>query len=96
MKAKEYAKKYLDSEGKEFANIAIQFLNEIGELAKLRNVKTDFGLIPICKELNKKWFKFAQIINSKYPVTKPILYNGFQNLVKKSSPDLYKLWYNNK
>ena len=98
MKAKDYAKMYFDAEDKNKISVEIarKFLLEIESISKARNVRFDRGLVPICNELNNKWQKFAQTVNEKFPVTKPILYNGFKNLVKKASPELYILWINNK
>lgn len=96
MKAKEYADKYLksDEKEKEIVEIARLFLLEIETLSNARNAKFDRALIPICKELEQKWHKFASLVNAKLPVTKPIMYSGFKNLVKKASPELYILWLN--
>lgn len=94
MKAKEYAEKYMQSDEKEktIVEIAKLFLHEIESLSNARNAKFSKALIPICKELDNKWMKFAEIVNKKLPITQPISYLGFKNLVKKASPELYTLW----
>ena len=94
MKAKQYASKYLQSDDKIAAavDIARQFLDEITELADTRKVQSSIGLISICRELDQKWIKFAEIVNKKYPATQPIRYSGFRALVEKASLELYKLW----
>jgi hypothetical protein len=94
MKAKEYAEKYLQSDEKEktIVEIARLFLLEIESLSNARNAKFDKALIPICKELNNKWIKFAEIVNKKFPITQPISYFGFKNLISKAFPELFVLW----
>ena len=100
MKAKEYATKYIQSDDKYkvIIDIGKEFLNEITELAETRKVKSDKALVPICKELDQKWIKFAEIVNKKYPASQPIRYAGFRLLIQQASPELYihiisnKLW----
>lgn len=94
MKAKEYAENYLksDNKEKELVEIARSFLCEIETLSKARNAKFDTALIPICKELNQKWMTFATLVNKKLPVSEPISYGGFKELVKYASPELHILW----
>ena len=94
MRAKDYADRYISSENKKetVVEIARDFLIEIETLSEARNAKFDKALIPICKELNKKWVKFADIVNKKYPVSEPIKYTGFKELVQRASPELYVLW----
>lgn len=96
MKAKDYAKKYFESSDRKDTIVEISrfFLLEIESLSDMRNIKTVTGLVPVCKELDKKWKKFAQLVNKKLPITSPIKYNGFKNLVRKASPELYSLWIN--
>lgn len=94
MKAKEYAEKYLKSDTKEteIVEIAKSFLIEIETLSKSRNAKFDRALVHICKELNQKWITFATLVNKNLPVTEQITYNGFNELVKRMSPELHILW----
>jgi hypothetical protein len=94
MKAKEYAENYMKSDNKndEIINIARSFLTEIDIMAKARNAKMDSALIPICRELNQKWITFATLVNKKLPISEPIKYTGFTDLVKTYSPELFILW----
>lgn len=94
MKAKEYAKEYLNSEDKKetLLNIARAFLIEIVTVAKARNVKKEESIIPICNELNTKWKAFAGIVNSRHLEHNPINELGFENLVADYSDELFKLW----
>jgi hypothetical protein len=94
MKAKEYADMYIKAENKqdEAVKIVKMFLQEIIDLSKARNAKFDRALIPICKDLNQKWVKYAQLVNKHYPVTEPIKYSGFKGVIEKFNPELYQLW----
>ena len=94
MKAKDYADKYISSKNKNKAivEIAKAFWTEIEITSNARNIKLDMALIPILKELNKKWMKFAGIVNKKYPVSEPIKYTAFKELVQDVSPELYAHW----
>ena len=94
MKAKDYADKFFSAENKREAlvEIARSFLAEIVTLSNARNAKFARALVPICKELNQKWVKFAGIVNKKYPVSEPVKYTGFKELVKTFSEETYLLW----
>ena len=96
MKAKDYANKFIVAENKNdtLVEIAKEFLGEIEALAKARNAKLNSALIPICKELNQKWCKFAYIVNKKYSESDPIKYTGFKEVLKHASPEIYSLWLN--
>ncbi len=97
MKAKQYAEKYtnssLEEKDKTLYEIARMFIGEIDELKRARNAKFDRALLPILKELNQKWMKFAEIVNTKYyPKTQPIKYEGFQEIVRVYFPPLFQFW----
>jgi len=94
MKAKDYAANYLKSDQKfeNLVELGKSFLLEIETISNARNVKTVEGLIPICDELNKKWIRFAEIVNSKLPISNPVSYSGFKNLLSYASPELFKMW----
>jgi len=95
MKATDYVKIFSESKDRDkiLAEIGRMFIAEIEMLAKARNAKYAHALIPIVKELEKKWMKFAEIVNKTYyPVTSLIKYDGFLLLIKHFNPELYKLW----
>jgi len=96
MKSKEYAEMYtmapLSEKSKTLAEIARLFICEIATIAKQRKSKFDRALIPICNDLNKKWIKFAEIINTTTIMDYPLSYSGFKELVKQFLPELFILW----
>ena len=94
MKSKEYAELYLKAEDKDkiVVEIANMFLKEISTIIDMRNAKSTNAIISILNDLNQKWIKFASIVNSKYPVTPPILYSGFKNLAYKAVPQVKEFW----
>ncbi len=97
MKAKEYLQKFSEATDRDVCLVEIgrMFIGEINELAKMRNAKFDRALIPIVEELNQKWLKFALLVNNKfYQVTPLVKYEGFIELLKHFSPELFKLWAN--
>ena len=91
MKAKEYAQKFIDSNGDPTVAVEISrsFLRKIQTLANARNVKLLPGLVCIVKEINKKWMKFAEIVNDHYADTPPVKTNGLMNLLAVASPELH-------
>lgn len=97
MKAKDYVKQFADANGgtEVLVEIGRSFLKEIEILAKARNVKTDSGLIQIVKELQQKWLKFADMVNTTYyPKERPIKPGGFLELLRMASPELYVIYSN--
>jgi hypothetical protein len=98
MKAKEYAEKLWQS--KDFdsaiAEIGREFIKETVVISELRHVKLGMGFANVVKELNQKWIKFAEIVNTKYyPTSEPIKYDGYLNLLMAYSPETYMEYKNN-
>lgn len=96
MKAKEYAellfedfKKANDNSDVDQIIIGIlsKFMDEVEELAKIRNVKLDSGMISIIKEQSDKWAAFGRIVNKKYGILF-IRLDGFKEYMIKHIPEL--------
>jgi DNA polymerase elongation subunit (family B) len=95
MKAAEYAEKLWKCKcaGDAIAEIGRSFLQEVGELAEARHVKTEEGLANIIRELHQKYCKFVSIVHTKYyPNDKILKYDGFLNLVKAIEPKAYNIY----
>jgi len=92
MKAKEYAKRLIESENKmgELGKIIIDFLKEVKKIKEMRNVSTDAGVIPILKEQNQKFRSFAGIANSKLIGEMQIDPNGFMITLETEMPIVYE------
>ena len=96
MKAKEYAellfediKKANDNSDidRAIGTILSKFMVEGQELAKVRNVELDSGMISIIKEQSDKWAAFGRIVNKKYGILF-IRLDGFKNYVISKIPEL--------
>jgi len=81
-KAKEYAEQYRLAKDKqvELTEIFIEFVVEIEELSKARNIQTDEALSSIIKELSQKWRSFARKADDG------ISEDGFIDLLKNKIP----------
>jgi hypothetical protein len=89
MKAKDYAKRYRESEidkDLEISGIALDFLQEIFTLVDARHAKTDSAISAIMDEQDNKWKAFAR------ELPEVIIPNGFAYLVKAKMPDMYDAW----
>jgi len=94
MKAKELAQQYLNSNNKseESVKIAMAFLSDLQKMMIARNIRSDDAVISLLNEFENKWKTYAALVNEKLPVTKPILYDGFRNIIYLSLPDLKEYW----
>lgn len=94
MKAKEFAEQYLKADDKtsESVKIARQFLSDFEYMKHIRNAKSDAAIISLLNEFDNKWKTYAMLVNNKLPVTAPILYNGFRNIIYLRFPDLKEYW----
>jgi len=88
-RAKEYAAQYRNEPtDKTLAKIAVAFLAEVAELAKMRHLKKTCGhdaLIAILNEQDRKWRTFAESFAHVRP-------NGFELIFKEKAPETYALW----
>ena len=98
MKAKDYFKKF--NEENQDKSVDWRLINsfremvlEINEIAKMRNVKTDSGLIPIFKEQHLKCNSFCRMLNEIEPYKSEgsIKQDAFKIYMECESPDLAKL-----
>lgn len=71
-----------------------QFWADFVEVKKNRNIKTDHGLIPLFKEMDKKWNALSKRLTNYYggPIIKP---NGFRAILKHRSPFSHDYYINN-
>ena len=86
MKAKEYYKRLEQAEDRNtmLTKNARSFVSEFIAVLELRNIKIVYD------EFEKKWRNYAFLVNSKlYPVSNPIRYDGFKNLIKAMAPGLF-------
>lgn len=68
MKAKEYAKRYLESadQDKELSEICLAMISEITYICSQRHVGSNLGLANVVREQDSKWRAFVRIVdNSK-------------------------------
>lgn len=93
MKAKEYAKRYSESQDKNecLFQIVRDILLESEEIAKQRNIKRGSALFSVFDELSKKWKAFVRLTND--PTIRP---DGFERYFEKQMPETYQLWKNSK
>ena len=92
MKAKEYAKQFLESaDEKEIVIIANQFIREIGAIGKARGINSDYAMMSIITELDLKWIAFANIVNKRLNLH-AIKSDGFANSLQQVFPDIYDCW----
>ena len=94
MKAKEYAELLFEDIEKDnpdvdqiIIGILSKFMDEVQELAKIRNVKLDSGMISIIKEQSDKWAAFGRIVNKKYGILF-IRLDGFKEYMIMHIPKL--------
>ncbi len=94
MKAKEYAERVLKCStnqemAKAIADCAREFLLEFDKIRKIRNIQTDKSLIPLVREFDQKFKRFAQIVNATTPSVNP---EGFLKLLQHVAPDTVKFY----
>ncbi|NCB44075.1 MAG: hypothetical protein EOM59_15875 [Clostridia bacterium] len=94
MKAKEFAQQYLNSNNKseESVKIAMAFLSDFQKMMIARNIRSVDAVTSLLNEFENKWKIYATLVNEKLPVTTPILYNGFRNIIYLSCPNLKEYW----
>ena len=86
MKSKEYAKIYKDNPcDKTLMAILEAFFREVKEIAEMRHVQYDIGLLSVLDEQDRKWRAFTRLC----PEIKP---EGFRMMVFKQVPFLVKHW----
>lgn len=96
MKAKEYFAKYVNeypglSNEQKVIETFRQIVLEAGSVAKIRNVKSDSGWVPIFRELNQKANSFCRMVNEIDGMD--LRQDAFMHYVKHESPSLHKLVY---
>lgn len=104
MKAKEYFDKFQTENQEQSAEWRLimvfrQMVLEISDIAKMRNVKVDSGLIPIFKEQVIKCNAFCKMVNETEPFKSdaPIKKDAFKLYIELEQPTLAKLvWNENK
>jgi ATP:corrinoid adenosyltransferase len=101
LKAKEYAAELLQIpiENKEEIMIALgnagkNFLNEFIQLRQLRKISTEEELLNLIHELNKKFERFAKLVNEKHKDL--VVLDGFLTLLEYVSPETVKFYNKNK
>lgn len=103
MKAKEYAKKFIqmvddgESSIRVVQCIMTEIMQETGGLVASKGITTDAGLEGVLREQNQKVNALARILEEhyKFPVLKE---DAFQLLLKNEYPDFWKaiskkIWY---
>ena len=86
MKAKDYAQRFKDDATDEtLMEIAHDFFREVKEIAEMRHVQYDIGLISILDEQDRKWRAFTRMC----PQIKP---EAFRVLVFSQFPFLVARW----
>ena len=65
--------------------VAKQMVQEITELARVRNAKSGPAIFAIVEEINYKWRKFA----AEVPEANP---EGFERIVERLTPEVYQCW----
>ena len=84
MKAKEYAAKYNANRSNEnLGQIFMDFVNEIGEIAKARKTTSDEGVTAIVDEQAVKWRAFARFTNGE------VSEDGFVQLLEVKMPEIH-------
>lgn len=98
MKAKEYFKKYsspvqyaiLEKSDEELKNLAgkllQEFISDMNDIMKARNIKCDSGTVSVIKELNQKWNALCGLFEKNE--TPWIKRNGFVEFMKMEIPYL--------
>lgn len=93
MKSKEYADRYIkcDYEVADdvLASIVSDIFNEMKAILKARNIKNDQQLIPIVKDTDQKFRKFAMIVNTNPNRAHNIKPTGFLSMLKYKLPNVY-------
>lgn len=96
MKTKELVKRFINSKDKqsELVEIMVEMGTEFKNIKKARNIKYDRGLIPIFKDMDKKYKSFVFKVNTHYG--KNVLkYDMFDMWLKNVYPIAYKYYKNN-
>jgi hypothetical protein len=95
MKAKEYFSKYNEikvEKGSDYALVRcfMDMFNEVQEVAKSRNAKSDSAMFSIFDETNKKGNAFIKMVNKEIDETKEgvVNYNGFKIFVQTQFKEL--------
>ncbi len=98
MKAKEYFKKYKDIKTEKRRDYALvkcfmDMFNEVKEIQKNRNAKSNSAMISIFNEINQKGNAFIKMVNSEIDETKEgkVYYDGFKIFIQIQMPELAKM-----
>lgn len=83
MKAKTYAELYKG--GANHADIMYEFVREMQDIAKVRNVQLDRGVIGILNEQEQKWKAFCRLCPDFLP-------EGFESIIGLNMPSVYVVW----
>ena len=84
MKAKEYANRYIaDRSNETLGQIFMDFVFEIGEIAKTRKTTSDDGVTAIVDEQAVKWRAFARLTNGE------VSEDGFVQLLEVKMPEIH-------
>jgi hypothetical protein len=82
MKAKDYADKYNANPAPEaLGQIFMDFLGEIGTIARARNTTSDEGVLAIVDEQDRKWRAFARMTD--------LPESGFMALLELDMPEIH-------
>lgn len=97
MKTKEIINKFFetlgkdiseDSTSKSFSFLIKVFIDDMEKMKRDRNIKFDRGLIPIFKDLDKKWRNVAFKINQRHGVD-IVKMDGFRTILKQYFPQAH-------
>jgi len=83
MKAKEYAKRYIDAgrTNQALGAVWLDMIKEFETIANVRHASSNEAGVAIMREIEQKWKAFARIIGEINP-------DGFRDMLKHISPDL--------
>jgi predicted DCC family thiol-disulfide oxidoreductase YuxK len=91
MKAKEHAQNLMnapDNEKKQvIAEIANDFIKEIGRLLKSRHATSDDAAFAVLRELDNKWRAMVRHLPERW-----IREVGFRLILKEIMPEIYESW----
>jgi len=98
MKAKEYYDQIVNEtdKKKEILVIANAFLQEAKSIMEMRHAKSNQAVISILDEQNKKFIKFASLVNADDTFDFDIKYTGFKEYVRLELPKVYDEWIKSK
>lgn len=96
MKSKEYAQKYLEADYKDSENVLAEInsdiFNEMKTLIDQRKIKHDHQLLPIIKDTDQKFRKFATIVNADNRRSHNIKPAGFLNVLAVKMPQIAEFY----